>query len=335
MRKGFANPGQRLRREAERWFVKLLDADPRLPPPVEFERWLAADPSHAVAYADVERLWRLGEEAARHPDVVAVANRVLRSAPTSLVRQMRYWLTPALAVAAALIMFTGLVGYGWSAFAVEGTSTQYVTRVGQQRTVNLQDGSALLLDADSAVVVRFERDARRVALLHGRAEFRVRHDQHWPFVVNAAGGTVTDLGTTFQVQIGARDDVDVVLLEGKVSVATARARKTLTSGEALRFDRAGTLVGPYPADLSAALGWTSGEVVAHGWRLPRLLAEMNRYSDTKLELGDAGLHDVRVTGTFREGDQETLLRVLEAGWPIRAKRVSPTRVELLGKRGRD
>lgn len=337
MTKGFANSGAGTRscREAERWFVRLLDANPRDPRWAEFDRWLTADPTHALAYRETERLWVLGEEAARHPEVVAAADRLLHAAPIGLLRQLRYWLTPAFAVAVALVMFTGLAGYGWSAFAVHQTSIRYATRTAQQRTVDLQDGSALLLDADSAVVVRFERGARRATLLHGRAEFRIRHDQRWPFVVNAGSGTLTDLGTTFQVHVGPRGDVGVVLLEGRVSVATAHGKTTLTSGEALRFDRAGIFSGPYPADLSAALGWTSGEVVAHGLRLSQLLDEMNRYSDTKLGISDAALRDVRVTGTFREGNQQTLLRVLEAGWPIRAKRVSATRIELLRKAERE
>lgn len=318
---------------AERWLVRLLDADTDDPRLAEFEGWIAADPAHGRAYHQAEQLWRLGVEAARHPDLRALTNRAMHGARPSLARQLRIWLAPAMAVAAAVLFLGGAVALGWPAFATHQDGVRYVTRTGQQQAIQLQDGSALLLDTDSAVLVRYGSSARGVVLLHGRAEFRVRHDDDWPFIVSAGGGTVTDVGTTFQVSVGNRHDVGVVLLEGKVSVATAHSNSTLTTGEALRFDRAGLVRAPHPADLQAALGWTSGEVVARGWALPRLLAEMNRYSSTKLKLGDADLRDVRVTGTFRAGDQATLLKVLESGWPIRVLRLSSTRIVLLRKKG--
>lgn len=319
--------------EAERWLVRLLDADPHDPRRAEFERWIAADPVHASAYREAEQLWNLGMEAARHPDLRAAANRAMHLARSDPAKQLRIWLSPAAAVAAAIFFLGGMVAFWLPALGANQQGIRYATRTGQQQAIQLQDGSALLLDTDSVVVVRYGREARGIVLLHGRAEFRVRHDDDWPFVVSAGGGTVTDVGTTFQVSIGNHREVRVVLLEGSVSVAAAHSKSTLTTGEALRFDRAGVVRAAHPADLQAALGWTSGEVVARGWALPRLLAEMNRYSSTKLELGDAALRDVRVTGTFRAGDQATLLKVLESGWSIRARRSSSTRVVLLPKRG--
>jgi len=319
----------RLRSEAERWLVRLLDVDTNDPRRTEFERWIAADPAHAQAYHQAEQLWSLGMEAARHSDLRAAANRALREAHSSPGRQLRIWLAPALAVAAAVFFLGGMVALWWPAREATPYGVRYATRTGEQQSIQLQDGSALLLDTDSAVIVRYGTEAREIILLHGRAEFRVRHDVDWPFIVSAGGGTVTDVGTTFQVSIGNLHEVSVVLLEGKVSVATTHSNSTLTTGEALHFDRAGVVGVPHPADLQEALGWTSGEVAARGWDLPRLLAEMNRYSSTKLELADTTLRDVRVTGTFRAGDQATLLKVLESGWPIRAHRLSSTRVLLL------
>ncbi|HKZ10141.1 MAG TPA: FecR domain-containing protein [Rhodanobacteraceae bacterium] len=320
---------RRVRSEAERWLVRLLDVDTNDPRRVEFERWIAADPVHAKAYRQTEELWRLGVEAARHPDLRAAANRAVGRAHSGPGRQLRIWLAPAMAVAAAVFFLGGVVALWWPAHQVPPYGIRYATRTGQQQTIQLQDGSALLLDTDSAVIVRYGVKARGIVLLHGRAEFRVRHDDDWPFIVSAAGGTVTDVGTTFQVSIGSRHEVSVVLLEGKVSVATAHSNSTLTTGEALRFDHARVVRVPHPADLQEALGWTSGEVVASGWTLPRLLAEMNRYSGTTLEMGDASLRNIRVTGTFRAGDQATLLKVLESGWPIRAHRLSSTKIVLL------
>lgn len=324
------SPGDdpRPHREAARWLVRLLDSGMHDPHRAEFQRWMAADPAHAVAYHEAEQLWRLSREAAWDPEIMAASNRALHAVPASTLRFVRIWLAPAVSVVAALVTLTVMAVYMWTGLAVGPTSFRYATRTGQQKTIQLLDGSAMLLDTHSVVVVHYEPGSRQVTLLHGRAEFRVRHDRDWPFIVHAGGGTVTDVGTTFQVGIGSRGEVHVVLLEGKVSVAAAHSDATLTSGEALRFNHSG-IVRTAPADLSAALGWTSGEVIAHGWPLSRLLNAMNRYSDTKIAVADPALRSLRITGTFEAGDQDTLLRILEAGWPIRSRRLSAHRIELL------
>src|SRR5579875_2685108 len=305
----------RVRSEAERWLVRLLERDASDPERAEFERWLAASSMHASAYREAEQLWAAAERLL-HP----------RHAPA---RPWRGRLAAALAAAALLAVALGLGAYGWHVFGFHQGVASYSTRVGQRLTLHLEDGSGLLLDTDTSAVVRYGHRLRRVDLLRGRAEFRVQHEAGRPFVVHAGGGTVTAVGTKFQVSFGTDGDVDVVLLNGKVSVAAARSKTTLTSGEGLQFDRTGIVRGAHPVDLSEALGWTHGEVIAHDWRLPQLLATMNRYSDTKLRVGDASLRDVRVTGTFPAGDQQTLIQVLEAGWPIRAEHVSATEVVLL------
>ncbi|MGH8234519.1 MAG: FecR family protein [Rhodanobacteraceae bacterium] len=320
---------RRAHSEAEHWLAKLLDMDAQDPARAEFDRWLAVSPTHASAYRAVERLWALSQEAAGHPDIMTVADRIPCVASATLPRSLRSRLVPTLAIAAMLITMTGLGLYWWYAIAVDQTGANYATTIGQQRTVTLKDGSTLLLDTDSAVVVRYGHRSRQVNLLRGRVEFSVRHNADRPFIVHAGAGTVTDVGTTFQVGLGGSGDVNVVLIAGSVSVAAAQSSEvTLTRGEALQFDHAGIVRSAHPVDLSTAIGWTHGEVVAHDWRLPRLLAEMNRYSTTRLVIADPALRNVRITGSFRAGAQQTLVEVLQAGWSIRVVQASPERVLL-------
>jgi len=85
----------------------------------------------------------------------------------------------------------------------------------------------------------------------------------------------------------------------------------------------------HPLDLQQAQGWTQGKLFVHDWRLPQLLLEMNRYSNTKLSIGDPSLQNIHISGVFRTNDQQTFLQLLQQGWAIRAKRVSDTRIVLL------
>lgn len=313
----------RVREEAERWLVRLLDVDKQESAWQTFERWRQENPAHAAAYRDAERLWALGREAAQHPDLQQAAARMLFPARMSEPRRFRFRLVPALAMAAMVAVVLGLGALEWRAtMTVPVPGTRYTTRIGQQQTIALPDGSSLLLDTDSAVVVRYGRDLRQVKLERGRVEFSVIHAADEPFIVHAGGGTVTDIGTKFQVSIGAHDNVNVVLLQGSVAVAAADSHATLTRGEAVRFDRSGIVGVMHKTDLADALDWTRGEVVAKNWPLPKLLAQMNRYSTVKVRIADPSLDTERVTGAFHVGDQQTLVKILESGWPIRAERTS-------------
>lgn len=325
------NSGMGATDEAESWFVRLLEADCPATARAAFEQWRAASQTHADAYAEVEQLWTLSHEAIAGDPLLAAAGRGALRQPA--VRSGRRWLAPALALAALLVLAV-LVLPRWVARHAAPAGTEYATLTGQQRTVDLRDGSSMVLDTDSDVVVSYGDDVRRVDLRRGRAQFHVHGDKQWPFVVHANGGTVTAVGTMFQVRLDG-DRTEVTLLEGRLAVATLtdhQARHaSLVAKQQLEFARSG-LIGPVqPADMVSAEGWTQGKLFVHDWRLPALLAEMNRYSATRLEIGDPALRDVRISGVFRTGDQQTLLQVLQQGWSIQSTQTSSGRVVLTRK----
>jgi transmembrane sensor len=316
--------------EAEQWFARLLDRNCSPEERAAFERWRSADPSHAAAYRELELLWKRSEEAVKNPAVMAAARRALRSEPEA--RTPRRWLVPAMAASlAALVAVLALPR--WLSPATEPAGMVYSTAAGQQRTVQLADGSLILLDTDSEVSVRYSSSTRRVDLTHGRAQFSVQGNHAWPFVVHAGNGTVTAVGTEFQVRLND-ESTDVALLKGKLAIATRAPDGTahlasLVGGESLAFDEHGDITPVHSLDLQQAQGWTQGKLFVHDWRLPQLLLEMNRYNRTKLSVGDPSLQNVHISGIFRTNDQQTFLQLLQQGWAIRAKRVSDTQIVLL------
>src|SRR3546814_18679815 len=89
------------------------------------------------------------------------------------------------------------------------------------------DLSRVTLDTDSLVLTKFDRDLRDVRLVRGRARFNVEKDNR-PFVVAAGNGTITALGTSFDVGLARDERVTVQLFEGSVDV---RVRRDLSSAE--------------------------------------------------------------------------------------------------------
>ncbi|HEV2682529.1 MAG TPA: FecR family protein [Rhodanobacter sp.] len=316
--------------DAEPWFARLLESDCPSDERAAFERWYAASPTHAAAYHEIEYLWKQSGDAVRDPLVVAAANRALHwTKPEPRFR--RGWFFPVAASAVAAVLALIFIPR-WFTAPVDPPGTHYITAVGQQRTVSLADGSSIVLDTNTEVVERYGAHKRRVDLLHGQARFQVQGNPQRPFVVHVQDGTVTAVGTRFQVRING-DTAAVTLFQGKLSIAAvpkdgASQAVLLAAGQQVVFDRTGRIAPIQPADIATADAWAAGNLIVHDWRLPDLLAEMNRYSPTQLQIGDASLESIHISGVFRTGDQQELIQILQQGWPIQANRISPARVVL-------
>jgi transmembrane sensor len=276
---------------------------------------------HDAAYRQVADVWERSSVLREDPVIAAALQEAMRPAVRPGRSRRRSW-RPAWAVAASLALaVTALL---WTFMPGDVAPVRYATALGEQRTVALADGSTVVLDTDSELLVQIDKRARNLTLKHGRADFEVKHDMARPFVVHVGDGSVTATGTHFQVRVGESDSV-VTLLQGQVVVATngrGSARSaTLQPGERIAIGSTGRLGTPQAiseSGLASARGWTGGNLVAEAWRLDAVVAEMNRYSKTKLRLGDPALASVLISGVFKAGDQKSFVLALEYGWSILA-----------------
>lgn len=306
--------------QAERWFWRLQAPDCSDRDRAACQRWRAERPAHEAAFRQVEDLWRRSLALRQDPELAEELRRVERLSGRHAGGNAWSW-RPLAAVAATLLVATVLAFKLREPPAPAGIA--YRTAVGEQRTVELPDGSTLVLDTDTALRADYSEGQRLIGLEAGQASFTVARDPTRPFKVRAAGGSVTAVGTRFLVRMEpAATGAAVTLLEGKVVVegprgARRHAPATLSPGQQLRFDQAGQWA-TAQVDLDEASAWTRGSVYARNWRLADLLAEMNRYAATPIRLADPGLAELRISGTFRTGDPQSLVRTLEHSWPVRA-----------------
>lgn len=318
--------------QAEYWYQRMHAADCTSAERAEFERWHTGHSQHAAAYAQTEHLYHRAAELRLDPrwQTVGKATR-RRVARVAKVRRVVRWSMP---MAAVLVLALGLGLRLWNATEPE---LRYATTIGERRTLDLNDGSRVVLDADSAMAVRFSRKRRNLVLEHGQAQFSVSRQPQRPFVVQAGEGRVQAIGTQFQVR--QRDDsVRVTLMEGVVTVSapdttagSADRAITLAAGEQVSFGK-GNPWEHGKADMAAAEGWTRGEQIFNRRPLREVIEEMNRYSQVKLGLADPSLNELLVSGAFYDNDQESMIRALELGWSLRAERASPTTVVLHPRR---
>lgn len=320
-------PSQDFPDTAEDWLARLLSPECGHNDYAAFEDWLAASPGNALAYADAERIHRLAGALAADPVLAGTTRRPVASVrPVRRKRRL-----PALAWAAVLLLALG-GGFGLWLGLQRAAPVGYATVIGEQRQVDLPDGSRLLLDTDSSVQVAYERSRRRVELLRGRLQANVARDASRPFVVVSGAGSVRALGTVFQVE--QQDGTTLIrLLEGRVAVDTHRTGADAPSLELrplqqLSYDADGRLGAAESIDRSVAEGWTRGRLVFKERRLADLLAEVNRYSRNHLTLAEPALGEIRISGVFDARDQASLVEALHRGWGLQARRAANGEIAL-------
>jgi transmembrane sensor len=300
-----------VRDEAALWVVRERGGDGAA---AGLDAWLARDPSHGAAYAQSAWIWGELDQVARTQTLLEAP---LPAAARAISR--RSLIGGAVAAAGALA-----IGLPW--LMAQGR-TGYSTRIGEQRIVELEDGSRLTLNTDTAVNVRFGDDRRELELLRGEALFEVAHDASRPFVVTAANRAVKALGTSFVVRRHT-DWVEVTLLSGRVEVSGAGEVVALSPGQRLRQDIHDGKAALDQPRMEAVIAWCDGQLLLDETPLSHAVAEMNRYQIKPIVLkGRTG--DARLSGVFRTGESRTFARTLATMYGL-AVRETPEAIVVSG-----
>jgi ferric-dicitrate binding protein FerR (iron transport regulator) len=133
----------------------------------------------------------------------------------------------------------------------------YRTSKGETRTIRLADGSTVELSTNTALSLGFTERTRRISLLSGTAFFQVAPDRTRLFMVDAAGGETTALGTAFAVGHQNDDGVQVIDTEHSVSVRVVQQMIHLSAGDQITY-RKGHLETLERSDSATALAWRDG-----------------------------------------------------------------------------
>lgn len=303
--------------EAARWFADrdsglLTDEAP-------LTAWLAADPRHARAFAEMEAVWSdLGG--------VMPTTKVRASLPPPPSRAhgndnrpvRRVWLSGALAASVA-IMTIGVVG-DWPM----RLRADAVTATGERRTISMPDGSRVILNTHSAVAFDYRPDRRIVRLLRGEAAFTVAPDRSRPFTVEANGGSSTALGTRFVIREDG-DDTRVAVTEHTVRVAYPQSGSNaiiLPEGQSLIYgpDRPWGVRVPLPAGEADA--WIQGELVFENRPLSEVVAELDRYHAGYIRVIGQDVRDRRVSGVFSIADPVGAIAKLQRSLGLRSVHIT-------------
>lgn len=325
-----------LHAEAASWFVRIHAGEPGTEEVADWQRWLMADEAHRHAFSRFEDLWQTIGQTEPH---LRTQSRSEVDAPARSRTIQRRW---PLAIAATALVATVGAGFLLSrsirSHQLPGSAV-VETRTAEDRRYVLTDGSRIDVGARTRVVVDFSGPTRSVIIDDGEAYFEVAHEAR-PFVVRAGSGTITAVGTAFNVH-HVQGRVAVAVVEGAVNVrefvdddgasvapvisgtsAPAAPRPPaviVRAGEGVIYGRAAKAV--EAVDPNVATAWRDGHLKFIREPLGYVVADVERYTNTQISIADPAVAELLYTGTVIPDEIDDWLALLAHAFPIEAQRI--------------
>lgn len=305
--------------QASGWFLRHRSGELSRAEKAQFLEWLRASKLNMREYFEQVRLHQafahtLPQLRLDRQTLTAAAEAELRGSVSALQfparASDRMGQRKFAAVAAALVVMAG-AGWLW-----ESSVDAQRIRVphGEQRIVQLPDGSTMHVNVSSQVEIKYSSQNRIVELDKGQAFFEVAHDARRPFKVLAGDAQVVAVGTQFDVYRRNDGQVVVTVLEGRVDAidpAHAGRRIRLAAGEQIQLGTTQSPPAVRVADVRAAIAWMRREVIFNGESLAQVAQEINRYVAVPVLIEDEQLRKMRVRAVFNAYDSESFLAFLK------------------------
>jgi len=251
-----------------------------------------------------------------------------RGARSALASSAKWILATSVGLAAAIT----LVIFGPVFLRDAVNPNLYSTSVGEQRSIELVDGSAVAINAKSRLRVSYSKATRDIYLDAGQALFTVAKDAARPFRVHVGSSVVQAVGTKFDVRRSA-DRVSVAVVEGTVQVTSEVAHLSseaaqvalqeairVTAGESVNVLATG-ITPPAPVDVMDVGVWQQRRLVFRDNTLAEITDEFARFNRTPhLRVEGEALRARRLSGVFDADAPEALLTYLAADQTISFKR---------------
>jgi transmembrane sensor len=326
-------PNPQILEEASAWFVTFRSQDFTADTARDFHDWLKRSPEHIRAYLEIAAIYAdiPAPEQGRTPaELIARAkcSPDLNVIPLNLDSVARERLPQAAGAPrsfatrfalAASILIGAFVGT-W----LYTDRNTYGTGIGEQRSITLEDGSIVELNARSKVRIALDERQRDIHLLEGQALFRVAKDHQRPFVVHAGTASVRAVGTQFDVNRKSASTT-VTVLEGRVAVLSAAPGQAvvtepaessvtapgilLVSGEQMTVTPGNVRKAESP-DVAAATAWTQHLLVFDGTALSEVLEEFSRHTRRRIVVDSPELAALKISGQYTSTNPDSLLRFL-------------------------
>ena len=288
-------------REAARWYVRLHEAAPDAAQRQLFEQWRSQHHDH-------ERAWQLAQNVSAQWQGIpeGLGLRTLDHADR---------LSRRAGLKALIVLMTA----GPAALAVwrhGAWSADERTLVGEQRQIDLADGTRLNLNTDSAVDILFDAHQRLIRLRSGEVLVTTGQDPlNRPLRMQTEQGSVYPIGTRFSVRLEDQDSL-VCVFGGAVDIfPVGRTEATrVSAGNQARFDSQHVMAAQ-PL-VPGSDGWSTGVLRVERMPLSMFTRELNRYRPGWVRC-DPHIANLLISGAFQLRDTDLVLNAVAQALPVR------------------
>ena len=230
----------------------------------------------------------------------------------------------------------------WSGPDDSHLQKHFITRVGEQQTLELDDGSVVTLNTGGQLAVDYSGPARRIVLERGEAYFEVTEDPRRPFTVDLGVRSVTAVGTAFNIRKsperyqvaviegavafhavtdGAVPSPPPVSVDGQAVPVSAPGQRRVEAGWVAEFDLSADVLTAFrPESMDRYQDWRSGMLSFYREPLYEVIKELNRYSRKKILIEDASVMELNVYTAVNVHEIDSALKGMELVLPIEVVR---------------
>jgi hypothetical protein len=190
---------------------------------------------------------------------------------------------------------------------------------GGQFSLNLEDGTKVLLNSDSKIKypVKFIKGKnRQVELLYGEAFFDVsssKNNNGSEFIVSTKTQKINVLGTKFNIKAYSEDDIiTTTLIEGKVKVGNGKNQILLSPNQQSKVDSNSPVINVSDVDVSQQISWINGLFSFNDTSLEDIMHTLSRWYDLEFIFKSANQKGFIFSGILeRTKSIEDILLIIE------------------------
>ncbi len=208
-------------------------------------------------------------------------------------------------------------------------SEEFLSEYTQNSVINLQDGSKIILDANSKIKVDFFKNTRKVAFLKGKAIFEVKKDITRPFIIDSNNVQIEVVGTKFEVT-NIKNISNIQVKEGTVKISKQvpnnkyKILSLLTKGQNISINTKGEILSYGEIEPSEIATWQKGYIVFNKTPLKDALDEFARYVNINVAYEDFELAKLPIAGKFSINEFDKFLTALPKIYPLQIKNSNKT-----------
>lgn len=300
----------------------------------EWNEWINEDPYHMQIHKEAERvITEMNIKSAYEPDVELARQRFEKKLSNYLSlensggkglkkNQFNWSLIYKIAAAIALLLLSGIFYWGYylpnRSFNTDSvTSKMIATNYGMQKTIQLTNGSRIILAPNSSITYKSNwlKQPVKKLKLKGAAYFDIKERKkhnHPEFQIETAEGYIRDYGTQFNVST-FNNRTSVVLQKGKISIIKKRGKqreiKLKPEQMAIISDLQSSVM-IKKVDPRVYTSWTTHLLYFDHTPLKELTQSLQNRYGYKVIVDDSTLLQKQLSGAIDKTDMKSLLAVV-------------------------